>query len=135
MVGGLGADTLTGGAGSDKFQFTNLNQTGNTATTRDHITDFVSTSANPGAHDTVDLSAIDANASKAGNQAFIWDGQVTSGNHAQGHLGFHYQTIGGVQHTIVEGNNNARPQVTTSRSISSATWCSTQRTSCFEVEA
>jgi RTX calcium-binding nonapeptide repeat (4 copies) len=109
LIGGVGADTLSGGAGSDKFQFTNLNQMGNTAATRDHIADLVSTSANPGAHDTVDLSAIDANGSKAGNQAFIWDGQVSSGNHAQGHLGFHYQTISGVQHTIVEGNNNTTP--------------------------
>ena len=107
LMGGLGADTLTGGAGSDTFQFTNLNQMGNTATTRDHITDFVSTSANPGAHDTIDLSAIDANWSRSGNQAFIWDGQVPTDNHAQGHLGFHYQTIGGVQHTIIEGNNNS----------------------------
>ena len=39
MIGGLGNDTLTGGAGSDYFVF---NTTPNTSSNKDTITDFVS---------------------------------------------------------------------------------------------
>ena len=63
VIGGGGADTLTGGLGSDTFVFSN-GDSGNTALTRDTITDFV-----VGA-DLIDLTAIDANTLVAGHQSF-----------------------------------------------------------------
>ena len=54
----------------------------------------------------LDLSGIDANSVDAANSVFLWDGEVASGAHARGHLGFRYETVGGIQHTIVEGNTN-----------------------------
>jgi len=106
LTGGLGADVFTGGTGPDTFFFTNLNEMGNSASTRDQITDFVSANISTGANDVIDLSLIDANINKNGNQAFTWDGQETSGNVGQGHLGYHYEMIDGVEHTIIDGNTN-----------------------------
>jgi Ca2+-binding RTX toxin-like protein len=69
LNGGGGADTLTGGSGSDTFLFTATADSSPKAP--DTITDF--------AHgiDKIDLSAIDANTSKAatGDQAFAFAGQ------------------------------------------------------------
>jgi Ca2+-binding RTX toxin-like protein len=63
--GGGGIDTLTGGAGSDTFAFSSVADigNGNTAPTRETITDF-------GVGDVIDLTAIDANTALAGHQAF-----------------------------------------------------------------
>ncbi|WP_157271716.1 calcium-binding protein [Azohydromonas aeria] len=69
LLGGAGTDRFTGGAGNDTFVFASANDLG-LGTTSDVITDFT-----PG-QDKIDLSAIDANLSKAGDQAFVL---VTSG--------------------------------------------------------
>ena len=66
LYGGYGADTLTGGNSSDFFVFLDTRDTG------DKITDFSVGS------DKIDLSAIDANASFAGNQAFSLAGNTTA---------------------------------------------------------
>jgi len=58
LRGDAGRDTMTGGAGNDTFRFVTATDSGNTATTRDVITDFLKTAAT-GA-DKIDLSAIDA---------------------------------------------------------------------------
>ena len=63
LDGGAGTDRLTGGAGADTFRFAALSDLGLSAT-RDVITDFT-----PG-QDRIDLSAMDANAALAGDQAF-----------------------------------------------------------------
>jgi Ca2+-binding RTX toxin-like protein len=64
LIGGGGGDTLTGGAGADRFKLTDISDSAPGAA--DLITDF-----NYGkGGDKVDLSAIDANANAAGNQAF-----------------------------------------------------------------
>jgi Ca2+-binding RTX toxin-like protein len=55
---------LTGGAGSDTFDFNALSEMGLTSTTWDVINDFVH------GLDRIDLSTLDANAALAGNQAF-----------------------------------------------------------------
>ncbi|TAL42932.1 MAG: calcium-binding protein [Methylovulum sp.] len=65
LTGGTGSDTLMGGLDADKFIFSAVTQTGVTATTRDTISDF-----SAGEGDKIDLSAIDANAAMAGNNAF-----------------------------------------------------------------
>jgi Ca2+-binding RTX toxin-like protein len=62
LVGGAGADTLTGGAGADRFVF--LSVVDSTPAAPDRITDFLGTS------DLIDLSAIDAIAGTAENEAF-----------------------------------------------------------------
>jgi Ca2+-binding RTX toxin-like protein len=61
IFGGLGADQLTGGKGGDVFGFTDLADS--TVGTPDLITDLE-------ARDRIDLSAIDANTHKDGDQAF-----------------------------------------------------------------
>ena len=66
LLGGAGSDRLTGGAGNDRFKFAALADLGLSATARDVITDF-----KRGA-DKIDLSAIDTNSTKAGDQAFSW---------------------------------------------------------------
>lgn len=62
ISGGKGADRLGGGDGADSFVYSALNQSGHHKLF-DFITDL-------DASDHIDLSAIDANTTKAGNQAF-----------------------------------------------------------------
>jgi serralysin len=63
LIGFFGADVLWGGAGSDTFYFTTTDAT-------DMIADFQSGS------DKIDLTAVDANASAAGDQAFTFIGSA-----------------------------------------------------------
>lgn len=67
LNGFKGADTLIGGAGIDFFQFSTLNDFGNT------IVDFT-----PG--DKIDVSKFDANPGAAGDQAFAFIGAAAFGN-------------------------------------------------------
>lgn len=69
LYGGSGADDLTGGAGADTFVFKSLADTTVSMSGRDTIFDFSGTGG-----DKLDLSAIDANASASGNQAFTYLG-------------------------------------------------------------
>jgi serralysin len=69
IMGYLGSDQLWGGAGSDIFYFTELGAT-------DTIGDFQSGT------DHIDLSAIDANTSIAGDQAFTFIGSSSFDGHA-----------------------------------------------------
>jgi Ca2+-binding RTX toxin-like protein len=62
LIGGLGADTMNGGAGIDTFVYTDNRESRGNAI--DLIVGFHSNS------DRIDLSAIDANRSAAGDQAF-----------------------------------------------------------------
>ena len=63
LTGGGGKDTLTGGAGADAFIFTAL--TDSAVAMPDLITDFMRADG-----DYIDLSALDANSTLAGDQAF-----------------------------------------------------------------
>ena len=67
LTGGAGADNLTGGAGADTFVYAGLSDS--TAAILDFITDF-----NTSQSDRISLSALDANANVAGDQAFSWVG-------------------------------------------------------------
>jgi Ca2+-binding RTX toxin-like protein len=66
LIGGRGADTLMGGSGKDQFVFLKLADSGVLATTRDVIRDFHK-------GDKIDLSALDANTLRGGNQHFVLD--------------------------------------------------------------
>jgi Ca2+-binding RTX toxin-like protein len=77
LVGGQGADTLVGGLGNDTFVFLNISDS------RIGATDVIATDLYgynifdaPGnaVGDVIDLSAIDADTTRAGNQAFIFGG-------------------------------------------------------------
>ncbi|WP_263053737.1 calcium-binding protein [Defluviicoccus vanus] len=72
MLGGDGADTLLGGVdfADDVFRFTAVSQS--TTTRSDQIFDMEGIGIAGG--DRIDLSAIDANTTVAGNQAFIFGG-------------------------------------------------------------
>lgn len=66
ISGGLGADRLTGGLGADTFVYTATAES--TAAARDWLTDFTH------GIDRIDLSAMDANTTVAGNQSFAFIG-------------------------------------------------------------
>jgi len=69
LFGGAGRDELTGGAGSDTFVYRSPLDSWSTLSMLDLITDF-------GAGDRIDLSAIDADSTTGGNQAFHLDGST-----------------------------------------------------------
>ena len=68
IIGGAGADVLTGGDGADVFAYAAISESGIGPTRADVITDFQS------GVDLIDLAGIDANASLAGNQEFVFIG-------------------------------------------------------------
>jgi serralysin len=68
LIGGFGADTMTGGVGFDTFDFNSAGESPPVAGNHDHITDFVGNGAAAG--DVIDVSTIDANTNVAGNQVF-----------------------------------------------------------------
>jgi serralysin len=68
LTGGNHKDTLTGGTGTDRFVYTAISDS-LVGTYADRITDFSHAQG-----DKIDLSAIDANAGTAGDQAFTFIG-------------------------------------------------------------
>lgn len=103
LTGGAGRDVMTGGADNDIFIFTATSEMGNTATTRDVITDFT-----PG-QDKFDFSAIDANTLLSGNQAFTFLAtQGTTFTGVRGQLNWSQQDAAGTANdkTIVMGDLN-----------------------------
>lgn len=87
LIGGAGRDSLSGGDGSDRFVFNRLSESGlakpssklaftnnlgpDTRIDPDMIVDF-----QPGI-DKIDLSRLDADATRAGGQVFDWTGRTT----------------------------------------------------------
>jgi Ca2+-binding RTX toxin-like protein len=104
LIGGWGRDTLTGGAGADIFRFESTLDSGTTAATRDVITDFLSGT------DKIDLSAIDSKASlfSWGDQAFTLLPKAGTAITAEGQLRYRYETVSGVEYTVVEGANSGK---------------------------
>ena len=80
LIGGSGTDSLAGGLGADSFVFTAKAESPNGAA-RDSILDFSHVDG-----DRIDLSAIDANSTKSGNQDFHFvDGDDLSQSFAAYH--------------------------------------------------
>lgn len=75
LLGGAGADRLLGGAGADTFIFHHRADSAPGAATRDTILDFTR------GKDRIDLSHIDADRSKAGDQAFHLIGDAAFSHH------------------------------------------------------
>lgn len=75
LVGGSGGDQLTGGQGADRFVYLALSDSAPAFPQQDTITDF-----NRRQGDRIDLSALDADSTADGEQAFTWiDGFDFSG--------------------------------------------------------
>lgn len=108
-IGGSGNDTitagtapeqLTGGGGADTFVYQTSTAAGNGAN-RSVITDFAA------GVDKINLAALDADsrAASPGVQHFTFDGLLGAGvNPTTGHIGYHFVTIAGQEHTIIDGN-------------------------------
>ena len=72
LEGGAGADVQWGGAGADRFVLRNLTDTGSINADADYIGDFSFAGG-----DRLDLSRIDANEGRSGNQAFSFIGTAS----------------------------------------------------------
>ena len=96
----MAQDFLTGGAGSDTFDFNFIKETGKSAATRDVITDFAR------GLDHVDLKTIDANTHKSGNQVFHFIGQQGF-HHQEGELRYKVTASGVVAQGDVNGDGHA----------------------------
>jgi len=77
LTGGVGADDLWGGSGADTYIFKSIKETTVSGVGRDTIFDFSTRQK-----DKIDLSAIDANTTKGGNQAFSFIGTKAFGGKA-----------------------------------------------------
>ena len=69
LLGGAGADRLTGGTGADVIRILGVTDSPAGVATRDMVTGF-----SPAAGDVLDLVAVDADVTLAGDQAFAWIG-------------------------------------------------------------
>lgn len=86
LIGGAGKDQMTGGPGADIFVFSALSDSVGGAN-RDVITDF-----NRAQGDKINLTAVDANTSLAGNQSFNFIGTSAFSADATGQLRFDVAT-------------------------------------------
>lgn len=96
LVGGGGGDVLRGGGGADLFIFRGLADSA--LATPDRILDFTRNT------DRIDVSAIDANATVGGNQAFTLVATAGAGFTAAGQLRFEH--LGGVTRVLANTDNN-----------------------------
>jgi Ca2+-binding RTX toxin-like protein len=97
LQGGIGADTLTGGANADRFEFRSVNDS-QIATGRDKIMDFTRAEG-----DRIVLNAIDADTTRAGNNAFKFIGKAAfSGNGGE----LRYQKVGSDTHILGDTNGD-----------------------------
>jgi Ca2+-binding RTX toxin-like protein len=108
LHGGTGRDKLTGGTGADHFQFKSTADSGVLAGTHDEILDFKQSEG-----DLLDLSAIDADTTLAGDQAFVLEkSEGTSASMPQsGHVAWYRTGLFGGEDTFVLINNDGDKDV------------------------
>ncbi|MFB2552933.1 calcium-binding protein [Ensifer soli] len=99
LNGGLGQDTLIGGGGNDVFEFRSVKESPYGIGNADQVNDF-------SAGDRFDVSAIDANETVAGNQAFVFD---TDGIFSAGEI--RQQTAGNITILTFNTNNDPTPDM------------------------
>ncbi|AHG45232.1 RTX toxin [Rhizobium leguminosarum bv. trifolii CB782] len=102
LIGGAGKDIMTGGTGEDTFILKAPTETGS-GLNRDVITDFQH------GIDKIDLSAIDANGSAAGNGTFHFQAQENAlFDHKAGALAWHYDDQSGTANdvTVIQADTN-----------------------------
>lgn len=79
LSGGAGADILTGGLGADRFDYNDITESTAGLSGRDRILDFSQLE-----HDRIDISGIDADIDRTGNQRFHFiDDDAFSGSAAE----------------------------------------------------
>lgn len=98
LFGGAGADLLTGGAGADTFLYTSISDSRISAAGRDTIQGFSASSG-----DVIDLSGIDANTGRGGDQAFSFIGKAGFSGTA-GELAYKVTSAGAVVVADVNGD-------------------------------
>jgi Ca2+-binding RTX toxin-like protein len=115
LIGGLGNDLLRGGPGRDTFKYNSADESSIAAFhPGDTIVDFSSV-------DFIDLSAIDASRSLAGNQAFRFVGQVsTTGRIRIGQAGVYLGDRGGLELWAKTGGQDMRITLEGTFSINSS---------------
>jgi Ca2+-binding RTX toxin-like protein len=103
LSGGLGADVLQGDQGADIFKYSSVEESSgavvNGVQQIDDITDFTQ------GQDKIDLSAIDANGTLTGNQAFTFLDNPAS--HTGAWTGFVWTVNDGNGHTIILASTDA----------------------------
>jgi lysophospholipase L1-like esterase len=97
ITGGTGRDVIYGGSGSDRFIFKSRSESGTTSSKRDVIADFTR-------GDKVDLSYLDANTTRSGNQKFTFVSKFTG---RPGELQWDENSKGFMVSTDVNGNGAA----------------------------
>jgi serralysin len=97
----MGADDLWGGSSADTFIFKSIKETTMLSSGRDTIFDFSTRQK-----DKIDLSGIDANTTKGGNQAFSFIGMKAFGGKA-GELRYEKAKGDTYIHGDVNGDKNA----------------------------
>jgi serralysin len=100
LVGGAGADQLRGGAGADTFRYLSISDS--TAASADHIVDF-------GSNDRIELTAIDADTTQAGDQAFTFIGDAAFT--AAGQLRTHFDAGTGLWSIEGDVNGDGNPDL------------------------
>jgi Ca2+-binding RTX toxin-like protein len=90
LIGGIGRDKLTGGADADLFKFASAAECGLSWMDADQLQDFSSAQG-----DKIDLSAIDADATLAGDQAFTFIGNNANFSNRAGELRFNIAWVEG----------------------------------------
>lgn len=99
--GGLGSDLMSGGSGNDIFRFASVSEM-TSASGPDVITDF-QVNDGVGYDDLIDFLKIDADLTRAGNQAFDFIGRDSFIANSPGELRYAYSSAG---NTVVSGNTD-----------------------------
>ena len=100
LTGGKGRDTLNGGKGKDVFAYRKPNESPVGAANSDQIVGFEPGTATTSV-DKIDLSAIDANSTKGGNQGFAFRGTKPFNGPSQIRL------LKSGANLVIQGNVNA----------------------------